>query len=283
MTVFLNATPTQNITFEIKTDFPKQNIWVKPLLKQSSKILNQLFLNPNAKIPRKITVRIKKNRTLKGISGNARKSDNSINFKSNLWQNDKYRRWIMVHELVNLLVSYYGTSAYPSDWWSNGRSPFPLYATAITLQKLGYKKDFLWLKNTDKNKPDQQFYWTLHKQYGPKLFKDFFYLIKNDAIDLRKTGKKWPHPDKIRSLYTLSYLSMAANKNLSNMASYYKIGKKPSDWHKRHPKIKFDEYFILENEIKEIIYIRNQLFKEENGSYFDKRNYRLGKYYKVKL
>lgn len=280
---FLSASTLPTIQFEIKTDFPKQNIWVKPLLIKSSKILNQLFLNKNVQIPNKIIVRIKKNRNLKGIGGNARKSDNSINFKSNLWQDDKYRRWIMIHELVNLLVSYYGSGAYPSDWWSNGRSPFPLYATAITLQKMGYKKDYLWLRNTDKNKPDQQFYWSMHKQYGTKLFKEFFHLLKNDDINLSKIGKKWPHPDKIRSLYTLTYLSLAAKKNLSKIARYYKIGKKPSDWHKRHPKIKFEEYLILKNEINEISELRKKLFMKNEGSYFDRRNYKLGRYYKLNL
>lgn len=238
------------INFTIKSDFPAQTPWIKKMLERSSTELNKMFLNPNVKIPKTITVRIKKDMRLKSIAGNARKFDNSINFRSNVWQKDKYRIWIMIHELINLLSSYYGSDGYPSDWWSNGRSPFPEYVAVLVMAKLGYKKEALWRKSVHQDKNDHKFYWTLHKQFGTKLFKDFFALMKKHNIKLDKIGKPWPHPDKQRSLTALALLSLASNKNLANLARHYKIGDKPKDWEKRHPEIKFIPYTIFNEELK---------------------------------
>ena len=239
-----------DITFKIESDFPSQTPWVKTLLTQSVKNLNKMFLNENVLLPKQILVTIKKNIKIKGISANARRKNNSINFQSNVWQKDKYRIWIMIHELVNLLNSYYGCNGYPSDWWANGRSPYPEYISVLIMQKLGYKQEALWRKNVHKDKNDHKFYWALDKQYGTVLFKKFFQLIKQYNIHLDKIGKPWPHPDKKRTLMTLSLLSIAANKNLANLATRYDIGKKPKDWEKRHPEIRFIPYSITKEEIE---------------------------------
>lgn len=250
----------QNIKIEVRSDFPSQTPWVKKMLQQSTKQLNKMFLNENVQLPKRILVRIKKNTKLNGISANARRVDNSINFTSNVWQKDKYRIWIMIHELVNLLSSYYGSNGYPSDWWANGRSPFPEYVSVLIMQRIGFKSEAIWRKSVHKDKSDHKFYWTLHKKFGVKLFKNFFSLMKKHKIDLNRIGKKWPHPDKKRTLVTLSLLSMSGKINLAKVATYYKIGQKPKDWHKRHPEIKFKPYTISVKEIEDMVYkIRNNV------------------------
>lgn len=243
----------QNIKIVVKSDFPKENVWVKQLIQNSTKELNKMFLNDMVTLPNRILVTIKKNSKLNGISANARRSNNSINFTSNVWQKDKYRIWIMIHELVNLLSSYYGSNGYPSDWWSNGRSPFPEYVSVLLMAKLGFKQESLWRKSVHQDKSDHKFYWTLHKKFGTTIFKNFFGLMKKYNIQLDKIGKRWPHPDKQRSLVALSLLSMACNKNLANLAKFYKIGTKPKDWHKRHPEIKFQPYTITSKEIDDTV------------------------------
>lgn len=248
-------------SFQIKSDFPKETPWAKELLEQSLKHLNKMFLNSYVNLPNEIIINIKKDTRLKSISANANRGNNSLNFTSNIWQKDKYRMWIMIHELTNLLSSYYGSNAYPSDWWSNGRSPFPEYVSVLIMQKLGYKKESLWRKKVHIDKSDHKFYWNLHKKFGTKLFKKFFYLLKKYDIDLSKVGKSWPTPDKQRSLVTLSLLSVAADKNLANLASYYKIGDKPIDWEKRHPEIKFKTYSISSDDINS--YIKNHSFSSK--------------------
>ena len=212
-----------------------------------------MFLNPYVKLPKTIRVTIRKNSKMRSISANASRFNNSINFKSNVWQRDKYRVWILIHELTNLLASYYGSQAYPSDWWANGRSPFPEYISVKIMHKLGFKKEALWRKSVHKDKSDHKFYWHLDKKYGTKLFKDFFFLIKKHNINLARIGKRWPHPDKKRTLKSLALLSMAAKKNLAKTARFYKIGNKPKDWYQRHPEIRFIPYNISELEIRDEI------------------------------
>lgn len=245
---------SQNIKIIVKSDFPSQTPWVKSLMQQSTQELNKMFLNDTVVLPKTILVTIKKNATLNGISANAIRANNSINFTSNVWQKDKYRIWIMIHELVNLLSSYYGSNGYPSDWWSNGRSPFPEYISVLIMQRLGFKSEAIWRKSVHQDKSDHKFYWALDKQFGVKLFKNFFTLMKKYNIDLNKIGKKWPHPDKDRSMVTLALLSMSCNKNLANFAKFYKIGEKPKDWHKRHPEIKFEPYSISPEDIEETVH-----------------------------
>lgn len=248
---FSSVNGNDRIKFEVVSDFPSQTIWVKKLLVDSSDFLNDSFLNEYTNLPKTIKVTIKKDARLHSIKANASRVDNSINFTSNVWEKDKYRIWIMIHELTNLLSSYYGCNGYPSDWWANGRSPFPEYISVLTMERIGFKQEALWRKSVHQDKNDHKFYWTLHKKYGTKLFKDFFRLIKIKNIDLSATGKPWPHPDKQRSLVTLGLLSLAANKNLANLANHYNIGLKPKDWSERHPEIKFIEYQITSQDIEE--------------------------------
>lgn len=208
---------------------------------------------PNIQYPKQINVRIKKDPKIKGISGFASNTNNLIGFASHVWPNEKHRRWIIIHELVNLLSSYYGYGGFPSDWWSNGRSPFPEYVSCLIMQKLGAPEDATWRRNVHKHKKDHQLYWKLHERYGVKLFQDFFTLLRRDKIDLRSIGKPWPHPDKTRSLYAIAYLSLAAKTNLTDLFKRYDIGKRPADWHKRHPEIPFKAYQITKKEVEKMI------------------------------
>lgn len=253
LTSTLNAKPHIKPNFIVRSDFPKQNIWVKRFIQNAYSIIHKTLHHDLATEPKQINIIIKKNSNLKGISGNANFQENTLNFKSNVWKNDRYRRWILIHELVNLLSAHYGSQAYPSDWWSNGRSPFPVYITWLVLKELRYTKDAHWLKKEYQNKKDHQLYWALHEKYGTELFRTFFHYLKQDNISLSKIGKPWPYPDKIRSLYTMGYLSLSANKNLAKIFQEHDIGKKPSDWHKRHKNIHFVPYKITESDITNFI------------------------------
>ncbi len=255
---FLFASPTEKTVYSkpmfiIHSDFPKQNIWVKRLLQNAHKIIHKNLYHDLATEPKKITIKIKKNSALKGIRGSASFQNNTLRFESNIWPNDKYRRWILIHELVNLLSAHYGSQAYPSDWWSNGRSPFPVYISWLVLKELRYTQDVYWLRKKYKNKKDHQLYWVLHEKYTPELFRKFFYYLKYNQINLAKIGKPWPHPDKLRSLYAIGYLSLSANSNLANLFQRYEIGKKPSDWHLRHREIHFIPYKVTKEDINQFI------------------------------
>ncbi|MEA1920812.1 MAG: hypothetical protein U9N52_13310 [Campylobacterota bacterium] len=240
-------------TFNIRSDFPRENPWIKRLLKQSHTIFKTHFAHEFSETPKKITVIIKKDARMRRISGGASFQNNQLHFKSDIWQDDRYRRWILIHELVNLLSAHYGSEAYPSDWWSNGRSPFPVFVTAIILKELRYSKDAHWLRHEYKNKKDHELYWKLYEQYGTKIFRNLFYYLKRDGIDLSYMGKKWPHPDKNRSLYLIGYLSLSAGENLAPLFQKHDIGKRPNDWHKRHKEIIFRTYTITSEDVEQFI------------------------------
>ncbi len=249
----LNAKSYSKPNFIIHSDFPKQNVWVKRLLQNAHKIIHKNLHHELATEPKKITIIIKRKSKMKGIGGSANFQKNTLSFKSNLWQEDRYRRWILIHELVNLLSAHYGSQGYPSDWWSNGRSPFPVYVTWFVLKELRYVQDVHWLKKQYQNKKDHQLYWALHEEYGMELFRRFFYYLKRDEVSLNKIGKPWPHPDKRRSLYAMGYLSLSAKKNLAKTFQKYEIGKKPSDWRLRHREIRFIPYKITQEGISQFM------------------------------
>src|SRR5579862_7763816 len=41
------------------------------------------------------------------------------------WLPDLWSRWILAHELCNLMVAYAASPGMPVDWWANRASPFP--------------------------------------------------------------------------------------------------------------------------------------------------------------
>ncbi len=243
------AAPSLSPKFVIDSDFPQENIWTKRLLERSNALFEKHFSHPLAEIPKTIHVVIQKDPKSKGVGGGASFENNTLHFRSNLWQNDRYRRWILVHELSNLLAARYGSQGYPSDWWSNGRSPFPVYAAWLILGELQYPQDAHWLKKSYQDKKDHQLYWHLDATYTPELFKKFFYLLKRDGVHLERIGKPWPNPDPQRALVSAEYLSLAAGENLAPTLQRYDIGKRPYDWHLRHKKIAFIPYVISEKEV----------------------------------
>ena len=89
------------IVFDVQTQFPEQRLWVEQYLDDCAGVLISLFNNSEVTPPALIKVYIYKDPTMQGISGSA--SSDKLTFYGNLWPKDKYRLWILAHELVNLL------------------------------------------------------------------------------------------------------------------------------------------------------------------------------------
>jgi hypothetical protein len=276
--VFLLASCTEQNTdgtvFRIRTDFPEEKPWIEQHLKNSSDVLIHLFNNPEISPPASIKVTIQKDSIINGVAGAA--TPKTLFFQSDQWPKDRYRLWILAHELSNIFAAHYGCGSYPSDWWSDDRSPFPGYVSCLILEKLGYKQESLWLRNVQADMPDNELYWGLHEKYGFGIFERFFKLIKADKLDLSVIGKPWPQADHDRSLYTAAYLSMAAGVNITNMLIEHNIGKKPSDWDVRHPDVPFIEYSLDPEQVQRIIRIREILAKTPNAKAM--KYYRSGNY-----
>jgi hypothetical protein len=246
-------------TFTIRSEFGAESAWVEDYLHRATRVLVRMFDAPDVAPPKAISVELKKDPKSQGVGGWA--SPTALGFSSNLWPDEPYRHWILVHELLNLYAAHYGgAGGYPSDWWSNGRSPFPTYACCLVLAQLGLIEDAAWLKGTKKGQRDHDLYWALHRRHGFELFARFFRLVRADGIDLGKIGAPWPRADERRSLYTVAYLSLAAGENLASVVAEHGVGKKPSDWDAIHPDKPFTEYEVTAAEVEALLAVRKRLF-----------------------
>ena len=229
-------------------------------LKRAARVLARLLDTPGVPPPKAIDVELKKDPKNMGVGGWA--SPTAIGFSSSSWPDEQWRHWILVHELVNLYAHHYGgAGGYPSDWWANGRSPFPTYACCLVLANIGLIEDAAWLKGTAKGKPDHDLYWALHTRFGFELFGRFLRLVRADGIDMGKIGAPWPNADARRSLYTVAYLSLAADENLAELIRAHGIGKKPADWDGIHPDKPFKEYEVTANAVDGLLAGRKRLFE----------------------
>lgn len=118
--------------FRITSEYGEESAWVPAFLDRAAGVLTRLMDAPGVPPPRTIDVTLKKDPQNMGVGGWA--SPTAIGFTSSSWPDEQWRHWILVHELVNLYAAHYGgAGGYPSDWWSNGRSPFPSYACCLVL------------------------------------------------------------------------------------------------------------------------------------------------------
>jgi hypothetical protein len=181
-------------------------------------------------------------------------------------------------------ISLSESCPYPSDWWSDGRSPFPEYVSCLLMKNTGYAEEAQWRKGVQAGKKDHVLFWKLDEEYGFKLFARFFALVRADGIELGRIGAPWPRPDKLRSAYTIAYLSLAAGRNLAGMIGEYGVGTKPADWEQRHSQIKFEAYRVLPKEVDEILAAREKAFgrsANRQKAPLLKRHYRTGDYRRV--
>ena len=270
------------IEFDIQSEFGDESAWTRPYLEQAAGVLVSLMENPAVAPPRTIRVNLRKDPNSRGVSGRVHMP--ALFYKSDVWAKDKYRLWILAHELGNLFAIHYaGTGEFPSDWFHNDRSPFPEYLSCLLMQKLGYLEEAKWRKGVHAGKKDHALYWELDETYGFRLFAQFFQYLRRDRVNLGKIGAPWPHPDKLRSMYTIAYLSLAARTNLAAMIQEHGIGKEPDDWKKRFPQVRFAEYKVAPQEVEQVLTAREKLFgkgvRRQDGRML--QLYRIGRYKEV--
>lgn len=249
-----------------KNDFGNEPDWTLDYLQDVHRELVKMMDAPDLEPPRGIKIILEKIDDDAALGGYA--TPDTIGFRASSWRRERYRLWILAHELCNLFANHYaGAGGFPSDWWSNGRSPFPIYASALICQRLQEQETAEWLRTVDAEKSDQQLYWEIHDKYGFQLFARFFQLLRRDGIDLGEVGGgDWPTANECRSAYAVAYLSLAADKNLARLFRRHEIGSKPSDWDQRHPDRPFVEYSISDREVDDIIAERNHVFGFTAGS-----------------
>ncbi len=251
--------PAPSVTeFGIESGFGAESDWVRPYLEASARVLVRLMDDPEVAPPRTIDVTLVKDPDAEALRGGA--GPTAIAFTSDRWPKEAFRLWILTHELTNLFAAHYGGhGGFPSDWWSDGRSPFPVYVTGLVLKELGYADEAAWLRSSNAEQPDHELYWALDERFGFGLFARTLRLLREDDIDLGEIEPPWPHPNRVRSTYTIAYLSMAAGENLTRTVLSFGIGKKPGGWDEVHPEIPFEEYTVSADEVDAILRARGRI------------------------
>lgn len=255
-------TPTSaapQISFVITSDFAEDSAWLEPYLHDVAGALVRLMDSPNVMPPATIRVEVLRDANLPGIGGYA--TPEAIGFVSDMWPKEAHRLWIVAHEMANLFAHHYASGGgFPSDFWSNGRSPFPEYVSCIVMREAGYPEEAVWRKVVNKGKPDHDLYWRLDREHGFALFAHFFRLLRDDGVVIGDLGDEpWPAPDRTRSLFTIGYLSIAAGCNLAPMFHAAGVGREPNDWQERHPEIEFLEYTVTGADIEAFMKTREHV------------------------
>ncbi len=247
------------VRYAIDSGFGDESAWVREHLESSAGVLVLLMDSPDVAPPRRIQVTLEKDPGAEGLGGWAGPTE--IGFVGSECPHEALQLWILTHELTNLFAAHYaGHGGFPSDWWSNGRSPFPAYVAGLVLLKLGYVDVAAWLRSSSAEEPDHAMYWALHERFGFGLFARTLRLLREDDVDLGEIEPPWPHPCRTRSAYTIAYLSLAAGENLTATVLSFGIGREPADWRDIHLDIPFEEYTVSEDEVEGIQRARELLF-----------------------
>lgn len=262
--IVASSLAAQSKTFEVRSDFDAEGAWVTEYLTKVHAQLVKLMDNAAVEPPTGIAIALRRDVALRGVAGAA--TARTLTFTSDQWPKDQWRMWIVAHEMANLFAHHYaGAGGYPSDWWANGRSPFPVYAAAIVAERLGENETARWLKTVDAEKPDQKLFWKLHERGGFKTFSRFFKLLREDGVDLARIGQPWPAADERRSTWAAAYLSMAAGTNLAALLREHGVGSEPADWKARHPNLPFQPYVLTDSAVGDVMEVRAHLFGSKSA------------------
>jgi hypothetical protein len=247
------------IDWQLESGFGAEAAWVRPHLEASARVLIRLLGSEQRPPPVRIAVTLEHDPEADTLSGWA--TSEGVGFRSDQWPEDSWRLWITTHELTNLLAAHYACGGgFPSDWWSNGRSPFPVYVTGLVLQELDHPEVAAWLRASNASQPDHELYWHLHERHGFELFADALAMLRHDGVDLGEIEPPWPWPSARRSTYTVAYLSLAAGEDLTATVASFGVGREPPDWRDNHLQIPFEEYTLDPAEVAAVMREREQLF-----------------------
>jgi hypothetical protein len=263
------------VRFEIDSEFGDESAWVAGYLDACARAFARRADASDLAPPESVQVRMTRDPDLGGIGGGAAMPDVELPdgrearryllfFQSDQWPEEGYRYWILAHELANLLAAHYaGGGGFPSDFWSDGRSPFPEYASCLLMRATGHPDEADWRRSVNADQPDHALYWQLDREHGFALFARFFRLLRHDGIVLGSIDEdeaEWPAPSQRRSLYAIAYLSIAAGENLAPDFRRIGVGREPADWKARHSEIPFREYEVPDADVADVMAARARLF-----------------------
>ncbi len=255
------APDPDGITFVISNGFGDEAAWVGPHLAAVADVVVRLMDSPELPPPARVEVTLVLDP--EGRHGGWATST-GVGYVGDRFPEEAPYVWILTHEVTNLMAAHYGGhGGFPSDWWSNGRSPFPTYFAGLVLREVGHADVADGLRRSNASQPDHELYWTLHERYGFGLFAETLRLLRRDDLDLGEIEPPWPHPDATRTAYTIAYLSLAAGEDLTDLVLAAGVGSEPVDWADNHLDIPFVAYTVTPAEVAGIRRARARAFGAE--------------------
>ncbi len=124
---------------------------------------------------------------------------------------------LIAHETVNLYTGNTVSGGWPTDWWADGRSPYPLATAVVLLKDLNWRDSAIVADiyyNVFKQDPlVVMFHDKLYGGYGSSMFRVAFEAMRTDGINWDQIGGL---PSALRTNYVAAYLMIGAgNADLS--------------------------------------------------------------------
>jgi hypothetical protein len=144
--------------------------------------------------------------------------------------------WLVIpHETANMFTGEGVTGGWPTDWWSDGRSPFPAMV-AVQVEKANNIS--YWSAHDASNSQDPQYVMfrdQLLGNFGWALFQHTFLLMIWNGVNLATIHSEFENPNWYSLHYLKShtvayYLSRAAGVDLSTILNQGTVGTLPPGW-----------------------------------------------------
>jgi len=142
---------------------------------------------------------------------------------------------VIPHETANMFLGEGVTGGWPTDWWADGRSPFPAMV-AVQVEKANNIP--YWSAHDAVDSQDPQYVMfrdQLLGKFGWALFQNTFLLMIGSGVNLATIHSEFESPNWYTLHYLKShtvayYLSRAAGIDLSTILNQGTVGTPPPGW-----------------------------------------------------
>jgi hypothetical protein len=144
--------------------------------------------------------------------------------------------WVVIpQETTNMFTGEGVTGGWPTDWWADGRSPFPAMV-AVQVEKAYNDSYFAGHDAADSQDPQYvMFRDQLLGKFGWPLFQTAFTLMIMNGVNLANIhsefeSSNWYNLHYLKSQTVAYYLSRAVGIDLSAILNQGKVGTAPPNW-----------------------------------------------------
>jgi len=187
-------------TFRIFSDFMKDISWFFPYIERVyAQLKEKLGHEPSQHLPIKCTIKKGPEGGIGGWTASGEMGVKAGDFTRN--------RWCLVisaQELVNLFTGSV-TSGWPTDWWANHRSPFPIMVAVEIVRDLGYLQEASDYDLDFQKDPLYMWHKNLKVSHGWDVYRNMLSAMKMDQIRLDQVGE---NPSPTLTNYVLAYMKI---------------------------------------------------------------------------